>query len=64
MTEEEKIVIEAMFGLNQYEYSINETEVLIGKSKERVRQIRDRALGKMKKHMDLANLHALMKSKT
>ena len=64
LTEEEKIVIEAMFGLNQYEYSINETEVLIGKSKERVRQIRDRALGKMKKHMDLANLHALMKSKT
>lgn|SRR5574343_338419 len=64
LTSEEKIVIEAMFGLNHHEYNVNETEELIGKSRERVRQIRDRALNKMKKHIDVSNLHALMVTKT
>lgn len=64
LTDEEKIIIETMFGLNHYNYNIIEVEELIGKSKERIRQIRDRALSKMKKHIDINNLHSLMVTKT
>lgn len=64
LTNEEKIVIEAMFGLNHCDYNIQETENLIGKSRERVRQIRDRALSKMKKHVNINNLHSIMVSNT
>jgi RNA polymerase primary sigma factor len=64
LTYEEKIIIENMFGLNHHKYNVIEVEELIGKSKERIRQIRDRALGKMKKHIDINNLHTLMVTKS
>lgn len=64
LTTEEKTIIETMFGLTHCDYNISEVEELIGKSKERIRQIRDRALNKMKKHIDIHKLHSLMVTKT
>lgn len=64
LTVEEKAIIETMFGLTHCDYNISDVEELIGKSKERIRQIRDRALNKMKKHIDIHNLHSLMVTKT
>jgi RNA polymerase primary sigma factor len=61
LTNEELTVISAMFGLNNCEFNIKETEQLIGKSRERVRQIRDRALAKLKKHGDIKQLRDLMR---
>ena len=54
LTEDEYKVITRLFGLCGYEQiTLRETKELIGKSHERVRQLRDRALKKLAKHRDM-----------
>jgi RNA polymerase primary sigma factor len=54
LSEDEYKVITRLFGLCGYEQiTLRETKELIGKSHERVRQLRDRALKKLAKHRDM-----------
>jgi RNA polymerase primary sigma factor len=62
LNEEEKFIITSVFGLNASGESMNLREVneKIGKSRERVRQIRDRALSKLKKNIEIQELSELL----
>ena len=54
LSNDEYKVITRLFGLCGYEQiTLRETKELIGKSHERVRQLRDRALKKLAKHKDM-----------
>lgn len=54
LSDDEYKVITRLFGLCGYEQiTLRETKELIGKSHERVRQLRDRALKKLAKHRDI-----------
>lgn len=54
LSNDEYKVITRLFGLCGYEQiTLRETKELIGKSHERVRQLRDRALKKLAKHRDI-----------
>lgn len=54
LSDDEYKVITRLFGLCGYEQiTLRETKELIGKSHERVRQLRDRALKKLSKHRDI-----------
>lgn len=54
LSDDEYKVITRLFGLCGYEQiTLRETKELIGKSHERVRQLRDRALKKLSKHKDM-----------
>lgn len=62
LSEEERFVIESVFGLNTdgESMTLRETNEAIGKSRERVRQIRDRALAKLKRNVQVQDLHAIL----
>lgn len=62
LTEEEKFIITNVYGINETGESMNLREVneSIGKSRERVRQIRDRALAKLKKNVGMQELSELL----
>lgn len=62
LTEEEKFIITSVFGLNATGESMNLREVneTIGKSRERVRQIRDQALAKLKRNVEIQDLSELL----
>ena len=60
---EECIVISKLFGINSpddYTYGLRETSNVIGKSHERVRQVRDKAIRKLRKHVPIQDLKDLM----
>lgn len=62
LTPEEKFIITSVFGLNKSGESMNLREVneKIGKSRERIRQIRDKALLKLKKNLEIQELSELL----
>lgn len=62
LNNEEWRVIESMFGFLNYDNNIKDTETLIGKSRERVRQIRDHALSKLRKNRNIKHYNKLMQS--
>ena len=62
LNEEEKTVIQSMFGFLSSDNNIKDTEQLIGKSRERVRQIRDHALNKLRKNKNIKKIHELMRN--
>ena len=53
LTEEEKAVIKSLFGYGYSDCGLKETAVAIGKSHERVRQLRDNAMIKLRKDQTL-----------
>lgn len=63
LNDEEKFIITNIFGLNDTgeTMSLREaTETIGGKSRERIRQIRDRALSKLKRNMEIQELNELV----
>lgn len=62
LSDEERTVIHSMFGFLSSDNNIKDTEQLIGKSRERVRQIRDHALTKLKKNKNIKKLHEMMRN--
>lgn len=62
LSDEERNVIHSMFGFLNSVNTIKDTEQLIGKSRERVRQIRDHALNKLKKNKNIKKLHEMMRN--
>jgi len=61
LTEEEQIIIKELFGLHHiHEATLDDTQELIGKSKERIRQIRNRALNKLKNNKEVRELNKLL----
>lgn len=62
LTVDEYKVITHLFGLCGYEQvTLRETKELIGKSHERVRQLRDRALKKLSKHRDIKEFRNVLR---
>jgi RNA polymerase primary sigma factor len=62
LTKDEYIVIKSLFGMDSGTCSgLRETANIIGKSHERVRQIRDRALGKLRKSISVHDLFELLR---
>jgi len=62
LSDDEYKVITRLFGLCGYEQiTLRETKELIGKSHERVRQLRDRALKKLSKHKDIKEFRYSLK---
>ena len=61
LSDDEYKVITRLFGLCGYEQiTLRETKELIGKSHERVRQLRDRALKKLSKHSDIKEFRYIL----
>jgi RNA polymerase primary sigma factor len=62
LNDEEKFIITNVFGLNDRGEAMNLREVneTIGKSRERVRQIRDRALAKLRRNVEIQELSELL----
>lgn len=61
LSDDEYKVITRLFGLCGYEQiTLRETKELIGKSHERVRQLRDRALKKLSKHRDIKEFRYIL----
>lgn len=61
LTTEEQIIIKGLFGFNDGEdNTLNDVHTIIGKSKERIRQIRNRALDKLRTNVDVRDLNEIL----